>query len=129
MQLEILLPFGVFVTATAVARIVAETLAGSIGLLPRRLDCVAALVPGILMYQCEGQSQIFVALDEGVLVKTAQDVRICVRNAIAGTDLAQLRQAVATEFLARDAEEQRVRSALVGIESHFIRAFQQLAHE
>jgi F-type H+-transporting ATPase subunit epsilon len=129
MQLEILLPFGVFVTATAVARIVAETLAGSIGLLPRRLDCVAALVPGILMYQCEGQSQIFVALDEGVLVKTAQDVRICVRNAIAGTDLAQLRQAVATEFLARDVEEQRVRSALVRIESHFIRAFQQLAHE
>jgi F-type H+-transporting ATPase subunit epsilon len=129
MQLEVLLPFGVFVTATAVARIVAETLAGSIGLLPRRLDCVAALVPGILMYQCEGRSQIFVAVDEGVLTKTAQHVRICVRNAIAGTDLAQLRQAVATEFLTRDAEEQRVRSALVRIESHFIRAFQQLARE
>ena len=129
MQLEILLPFGVFVTATPVARIVAETLTGSIGLLPRRLDCVAALVPGILMYQCEGRPQSFVAVDEGVLVKTARHVRICVRNAIAGTDLAQLRHAVATEFLTRDAEEQRVRSALVRIESHFIRACQQLAHE
>ena len=48
MDLRVLLPFQVFAEKTGVSRIVAETRTGSFGLLPRRLDCVAALTPGIL---------------------------------------------------------------------------------
>ncbi len=48
MHLKVLLPFQVFAENTGVSRIVAETREGSFGLLPHRLDCVAALVPGIL---------------------------------------------------------------------------------
>ena len=51
MTLEILLPFKVFASKTGVSRIVAETADGSFGLLPHRLDCVAALAPGILVYE------------------------------------------------------------------------------
>ena len=40
---KLLLPFQVFAEKTGVSRIVAETREGSFGLLPRRLDCVAAL--------------------------------------------------------------------------------------
>src|SRR6516225_1890670 len=49
MHLKILLPFQIFADESGVRRIVAETSAGSFGLLPHRLDCAAALVPGILL--------------------------------------------------------------------------------
>jgi F-type H+-transporting ATPase subunit epsilon len=64
---------------------------GSFGLLPHRLDCVAALAPGILIYETEAEGEVYVAVDEGVLVKTGPDVLVSVRRAIRGTDLGQLR--------------------------------------
>ena len=73
-------------------RIVAETREGSFGLLPHRLDCVAALAPGILIYETEAEGEMYVAVDEGVLVKTGRDVLVSVRRAMGGTDLGQLRQ-------------------------------------
>lgn len=120
MHLKVLLPFGIFADKTDVARIVAETREGSWGLLPRRLDCVAALVPGILIYQCEAQPEVYVAVDEGVLVKTGPEVLISVRRALGGTDLGQLRAAMAREFLEHDAQERGLRSSLVKIESGII---------
>ncbi len=56
MNLKILLPFEIFAETTGASRIVAETREGSFGLLPHRLDCVAVLVPGILIYETEGAS-------------------------------------------------------------------------
>ncbi|MDH5586626.1 MAG: F0F1 ATP synthase subunit epsilon, partial [Nitrospirota bacterium] len=94
MTLKILLPFRIFAEQKAVTRIVAESREGSFGLLPQRLDCVAALEPGILIYESNGEDERYVALDEGVLVKSGQEVLVSVRNAIAGTDLQQLRAAV-----------------------------------
>jgi F-type H+-transporting ATPase subunit epsilon len=120
MNLKVLLPYGVFTARTGVARIVAETRDGSLGLLPQRLDCVAALTPGILIYQCEGQSEVYVAVDEGVLVKAGPEVRISVRNAVAGDDLAQLHAAVRSDFRRLDADEQRLRTELTRIETGFI---------
>ena len=46
MNLKILLPFQVFAERAGVTRIVVETREGSFGLLPHRLDCVAALRRG-----------------------------------------------------------------------------------
>ena len=51
MHLKVLLPFRAFAEEENVLRIVAETSAGSLGLLPHRLDCTAALMPGILTYE------------------------------------------------------------------------------
>jgi F-type H+-transporting ATPase subunit epsilon len=120
MHLKLLLPYGIFADKSGVSRIVAETRDGSCGLLPRRLDCVAALVPGILVYQCDAQPETYVAVDEGVLVKTGQEVLISVRRAVGGSDLAQLRTAVAREFLERDAQEKSLHSSLLKIESGLI---------
>jgi F-type H+-transporting ATPase subunit epsilon len=129
MNLKVLLPFQVFVQTTGVSSIVVETREGSYGILPRRLDCVAALAPGILIYEKETEGEVYVAVDEGVLVKTGLDVFVSVRNAIAGTDLGQLREAVEREFLHLDEREQGVRSVLAKMESGFIRRLADFHHE
>ena len=129
MNLEVLLPFQVFAEKTGVTRIVAETREGSFGLLPRRLDCVAALAPGILIYEDQTEGEVYVAVDEGVLIKTGPDVLVSVRNAIAGTDLRQLREAVEREFLNLDEREQTVRSVLAKMESGFIRRLAEFHHD
>jgi F-type H+-transporting ATPase subunit epsilon len=129
MNLKILLPFQIFAEKTGVSRIVAETSEGSFGLLPHRLDCVAALAPGILVYQNEAEGEVYVAVDEGVLVKTGLDVLISVRNAIGGTDLDTLHEAVEREFLNLDEQEKSVRSVLAKLESGFIRRFAAFHHE
>ena len=129
MHLKVLLPFQVFAEKTGVTSIVAETREGSFGLLPHRLDCVAALVPGILIYQSGSGGEVLVAVDEGVLVKTGMDVLVSVRRAIGGTDLGQLHAAVEKEFLTLDENEQSVRSAVAKLETGFLERFAKFHHE
>ena len=123
MNLKVLLPFQVFADKSGVSRIVAETADGSFGLLPHRLDCVAALAPGILIYESETDGEVFVAVDEGVLVKTGPDVLVSVRRAIGGADLGQLREAVEQEFLTLDEYEESTRTVMAKLETGFIRRF------
>jgi F-type H+-transporting ATPase subunit epsilon len=129
MNLKVLLPFQIFAEKTGVSRIVAETREGSFGLLPHRLDCVAALAPGILIYETEGEREVYVAVDEGVLVKTGLDVLVSVRNAIGGTDLGQLHAAVEKEFLTLDERERNVQTAMAKMESGFISRLAEFHHE
>jgi F-type H+-transporting ATPase subunit epsilon len=129
MNLRILLPFRIFAEKTGVVRIVAETHAGVFGLLPHRLDCVAALAPGILVFETAAEGEVCLAVDEGILVKTGADVLVSVRNAIGGTDLGKLRAAVEQEFLNLDEQEKSVRSVLAKLESGFIRRFAAFRHE
>ncbi len=129
MNLKILLPFRVFADKTGVERIVAETREGSFGLLPRRLDCVAALTPGILIYENDAEGEVYVAVDEGVLVKSGLEVFVSVRNAISGTDLGALRDSVEREFLSLNEREQSVRSVMAKMESGFIRRLAAFHHE
>ena len=129
MNLKVLLPFQVFAEKTGVSRIVAETPDGSFGILPRRLDCVAALAPGILIYETEADGEVFLAVDEGVLVKTGPDVLVSVRRAIGGTDLGQLREAVEKEFLTLDEHEQSTRAVMAKLETGLLRRFATFQHE
>jgi len=129
MNLKILLPFKVFAEKVAVSRLVAETHDGSFGVLPQRLDCVAALVPGILAYETRSDGEVFVAVDEGVLVKTGADVLVSVRRALSGTDLGQLRKSVESEFLALDESEQSTRTVMAKLENGFLRRFASFRDE
>lgn len=129
MNLKILLPYQILAEKTGVLRIVAETCEGSFGLLPHRLDCVAALAPGILVYETEGEKEVYVAVDEGVMVKAGLDVLVSVRNAIVGTDLHELRETVEREFLELNEEERSVRTVMATLESGFIRRFAQFQNE
>lgn len=129
MKLKVLLPFQVFAEKEGVTRIVAETRQGSLGLLPHRLDCVAALAPGILTYETKLEGQVYIAIDEGLLVKSGTEVVVSVRNAIDGSGLGKLREAVDLQFLRLDEREQNVRFVLTKLESKLIRRLAEFQHE
>jgi F-type H+-transporting ATPase subunit epsilon len=129
MNLTILLPFRIYAKLDNVLHIVAETAAGSFGLLPHRLDCVAALVPGILSYTTSADDLTYLAIDRGTLIKSGDAVVISVRRAITGTNLNTLHQAVVQEYLTLDAQEREMRSVLAKMESGFIARLAGLNHE
>ncbi|MFA6014343.1 MAG: F0F1 ATP synthase subunit epsilon [Gallionellaceae bacterium] len=126
MKLKVLLPYQIFTEIDAVKRIVAETPQGSFGLLPQRLDCVAVLTAGILTYETESGGEVYLAVDEGVLIKAGTQVLVSVRNAIGGMSLGQLREAVEQEFVNLDEGEKQVRAVLAKLESGFVRRFAEL---
>jgi F-type H+-transporting ATPase subunit epsilon len=129
MHLKVLLPFAVFADRTGVSRIVAETHDGSFGLLPHRRDCVAALSPGILTYEIAGEGPVFLAVDEGVLIKAGAEVLVSVRRALSGTDLGQLRHVVDQEFLTANERDHSARMAMAKLETGFLRRLAVLQHE
>jgi len=97
--------------------------------LPHRLDCVAALVPGILTYTTPADGTLYVAVDEGVLVKSGAEVLVSVRRAVGGTDLGELHESVKREFLMIDAQSREVRAAVARMEGAFVARFAEFQHE
>jgi F-type H+-transporting ATPase subunit epsilon len=128
MHLTLLLPTEVLVDE-AVSKIVAEADNGFFCLLPRHVDFVAALVPGILYYTDVGGEERFAAVDEGTLVKCGDQVRVSVLNGATGADLDALQALVADSFLVLDDEERRARSALARLEAGAMRRFIELEQQ
>ncbi len=129
MHLRILMPSQVFAELDGVSRIVAETSEGSFGILPHRLDCIAAIVPGILMYEIGTEGETYVAVDQGMLVKTGLDVLVSVRRAIGGKDLAHLHAVMEHDFLMLDEREKNARVASEKLESGLLSRFARAHHE
>jgi F-type H+-transporting ATPase subunit epsilon len=121
MELKILLPFEVFAEESDVVRIVLETRDGSFGLLPHRLDCIAALNPSIFIYETAEKGEVYVAIDQGVLIKTGHRVRVSVRNAVSGQNLQELRADVNRKFSKFNEKEIRLRSVMKRMESDFVK--------
>lgn len=129
MQLKVVLPAKVFLDIEEVRRIVVETPSGSYGLLPQRLDCVCAVAPGILTYETAHGVEVFVAHDEGVLVKHDWQVLISVRSAFTGTDLTQMHHEIRELFLKQDEQEYAQRNLEVRLENGFLRRFAEFRNE
>ena len=129
MRLKLLLPFEIFAEKTDVLRVVAETREGSFGILPHRLDCVAALAPGILTYETQADGVVDVAVDEGVLVKAGMDVTVSVRRAVGGTDLGKLHDAVKEEFLKLDESDRTLRDTLEKMEGGLFGRFAEFQRD
>ncbi len=125
MNLRILLPTEVFLDQT-VSRVVAETENGSYGLLPRHVDFVAAIVPGILTWAGMDGHEEYIAVDEGILVKNGPEVLVSTRNAIRGPDLEALQERVAEQFHNVTETERRARSVLSRLEADIVRRFVEL---
>jgi F-type H+-transporting ATPase subunit epsilon len=129
MQLRVLLPFRVFADIAGVRRIVVDTPAGSVGLLPHRLDCVTALTPGLLLYETREHEEVFLAVDEGVLVKAGPLVLVSVRRAMGGTDLDHLHELVKREYLTLDEDERSLREVSTKLENGFLHRFAEFQRD
>jgi F-type H+-transporting ATPase subunit epsilon len=104
-----------------VERIKAEAENGWFGLLPRHIDFVTALVPGVMTFQPAGKPEEYLAIDHGILVKCGADVSVSTRNAVRGTSLEQLKQDVERQFHAREEREKAARAYEAKLEADLVR--------
>ncbi|NJN82279.1 MAG: F0F1 ATP synthase subunit epsilon [Caldilineaceae bacterium] len=125
MRLKILLPTQILVDVE-VTKVIAEAENGSFCLLPRHIDFVAALAPGLLAYELTDGREEFIAVDQGILVKKGDEVLVSVVNAARGPNLGTLRKTVADQFQVLDERERRARTALARLEADFVRRFMEL---
>lgn len=124
MQMTLMTPERIMVNRS-VKKIVAEAENGFFCLLPRHVDYLAGLVPGILSYWDDNREYLL-AVDEGTLVKCSDVVKISVRNAIPGDSLQELETQVREQFKQLDQREQQIRLALRKLEADFVRRFVEL---
>ncbi|MCP4386478.1 MAG: F0F1 ATP synthase subunit epsilon [Hyphomicrobiales bacterium] len=125
MRLKVLLPASVLVDEDAV-RIVAEAEDGSFGVLPRHIDFLSALKPGVLVFEMRGGGERFVGHDLGIFVKRGSEVLVSTRKAVLGTDLAALRETIEREFKTLDERSRAARTALARLEAGVVRRFMEL---
>ena len=125
MQLKVLLPTQVLVDE-AVTKVTAEAEDGSFCLLPRHVDFVAALVPGLLSFERAGGREEFLAIDEGMLVKAGPEVLVSTRRAVRAADLGELRRTVEEQFRVLDDREKAARTAAAKLEADLVRRFMEL---
>ncbi len=127
MKLKILIPTQVLINRE-VTKVIAEAENGHFCLLPHHIDFVAALVPGILSYTTVTGEELFVAVDQGILVKCAQEVFVSTLNAVEGKTLETLKQTVIEQFQVLDEKERLTRSAVAQFEASMMRHFKELGH-
>ncbi|MFO7979395.1 MAG: F0F1 ATP synthase subunit epsilon [Candidatus Aminicenantes bacterium] len=124
MKLKILLPTEVFLEEE-VFKISGEALNGSFTILPRHLDFVTVLQPGLLYFETN-KKETFLAVDNGVLLKAGAEVLVSVRSAVRAEGLKDVRKKVEKRYQELNEREKRSRSVLAKFESDFIRRFIEL---
>jgi F-type H+-transporting ATPase subunit epsilon len=127
-KLKVLVPTQVFLVAT-VEQINAEAKDGAFGLLPNHVDFVAALAPGILSYRSEDGEEVFLAVDEGILVKCGQEVLVSTPQAVKDVDLETLHRTVEEQFRRLDEQEKLTRTALAKLEASLARGILEMGEE
>ena len=120
MKLKVWLPSEVLFEEE-VSRIKAEAENGWFGLLPKHVDFVTALTPGVMTFEPCGKPDEYLAIDHAILVKCGQQVSVSARNAIRGTDLPQLRKDVELQFIERAEREKAARALESKLEADLVR--------
>ncbi len=125
LRLQVLLPTEVLVDEE-VTKVIAKAENGFFCLLPRHIDFVSALVPGVLSFCALDGEERFAAVDEGILVKCGRDVSISALNGVQSTDLDHLQTLIEERFLELDEHERKARTALARLEAGTLRGFREL---
>ena len=124
MKLKMMLP-GRTLVEQEVLQVTAEAQNGSFCLLPRHIDFVAALVPGLFSFRTN-REEIFFAVDGGVLVKCGTQVLVSTTHAVKGTQLGKLRETIEKQYRSLDEREQKALNAMARIEAGFVRRFLEI---
>lgn len=128
MRLRVLLPTEVLVD-THTTKVIAVAENGEFCLLPRHIDFVAALVPGILCFYSPAGDEEYAATDAGVLVKCGADVSVSTLNGVHGSDIEALETLVEERFVDLDEHERKARTALARLEAGTLRRFRELQEQ
>jgi F-type H+-transporting ATPase subunit epsilon len=124
MNLRIFLPEKIVIDQE-VTKVVAEAEDGSFGILPKHIDFAAALIPGIFSFESK-DGEVFLAIDEGILIKCGSDVWVSTRKAVLGKNLGELKETVEHEFRSMDDQERKTRSILAKLEADFTKRFMKM---
>jgi F-type H+-transporting ATPase subunit epsilon len=127
MRLRVFLPMKILIDQD-VTTVVAEAENGSFGILPKHVDFVAALTPGIFSFESGGEEE-FMAVDEGILVKCANEVLVSTRKAVRGKNLGELKRTVEEEFGTLNEREKETRSILAKLEADFTKRFLKMREQ
>lgn len=125
MDLRILLPEKTYWQGK-VKKITGEAINGFFCLLPRHVDFVTIMTPGIFSALTEEEEDIYLAINEGILIKTNEKVTLSTRGAVRGDNLGDLKKQVEDNFLKVNEQEKGARSALQKLEADFVRRFLDL---
>jgi F-type H+-transporting ATPase subunit epsilon len=129
MNLTILLPEKTYWQGR-VKKVVGEAKNGSFCLLPAHVDFVTIMVPGIFYTVTEENQDLYLAINEGILLKTGSEVTLATRNAVKGENLGSLKKQVEEDFKKINQQDRGARNALQKLEADFVRRFLDLeAHE
>lgn len=121
MKLKVLLPTEILIDRD-VTKITGEAENGSFCVLPRHIDFVTSLVPGIFSFESDGIEE-FLALDEGILVKRGKEVLVSTKNGFHSDNLGTLKETVEKKFKVLEEREKKARSAIAKLEAAFVRKF------
>ena len=119
MDLQVVTP-GAVVVDQVVHKVTAEATTGSFTMLPRHIDFVAILVPGLLAYLTDDGERLM-AVAGGVLVKRGPSVRVATSEAAEGDSVLALQRALRSSFDDLAEGERRSRAAIARLETDAIR--------
>jgi F-type H+-transporting ATPase subunit epsilon len=125
MRLQLYVPGGIVYDEDGIDAVSGEAVNGSFTLLPRHVDFVTALVPGLLSARRRGRETFF-AVDGGILVKEGPAVLVAAYDAVAGAPLGALHEIVERRFRDRAEAGRRTAEAFAKLEAGFIRTLMAL---
>ncbi len=128
MKLKILVPNKVFLEEN-IEKVNAEAKNGAFGLLSEHIDFVTVLAPSILSYHSQGGEEVFIAIDEGILVKCGQEVLVSTGRAVKDADLERLQQTVEEEFRQLNEQQKMTRTAIARLESGLARGILEMGEQ
>ncbi|MBD3322776.1 MAG: F0F1 ATP synthase subunit epsilon [Chitinivibrionales bacterium] len=128
MNATVMLPTDILFSGTAL-KVTADTESGRYTLLPRHIDFIAPLIPGIVEIRPENNNTVLIATDEGVMVKQGENVWISVRNAVTGKKPGTLREAVEDHYRELDEKEQKNRTSIARMERDMARSIYEFEKE
>lgn len=110
-----------------VGKVKGESQTGEFCLKPRHIDYVTSLRPGIFSYTTILGREHFLAMDQGILVKQGDQVKVAAHRAVTG-ELGQLFQEV-NKMLAENKDKEALnRSAIAKLEIGFLKRFLEFSH-
>ena len=125
LELTVLLPDQVLFSTSAI-KVGGDAANGSFVVLPRHIDFVTALVPGIFFYFAPIERPLYVAIDRGILVKRNRRVWVSVLRAIPGDNPDHLDQVVEEEFHQLNEQQKQTQTTLTKLELSFMRGLVDL---